>query len=258
MSASDVNGARSRGLRVPPRPRGNWIVVALDPPCFRLPVVVTYLQSNCVKEDLDERGSHTHGNTQLRRTDGSQAIGSWHATRARACAERPPRTRWGRAVSGAAREHDQRLRPRAARAAAGPLDTHVPQDAPGPEQPRRRPAGPLLRPVLEPRRDRGTVGARSSHVGSPSTAKRPRVEPARDMGRAPARLHRALSRAPAGHRAGDSDASVGPGGDQAPRPDPPPHRGASNESPRGGRDGQARPRVPQLLRLLVLVPPFAR
>jgi RNA polymerase primary sigma factor len=31
MSASNVNDARSRGLRVPPRPRGNWIVVALDP-----------------------------------------------------------------------------------------------------------------------------------------------------------------------------------------------------------------------------------
>src|ERR1039458_1976663 len=87
------------------------------------------------------------------------------------------------------------------------------------------------RPVLEPRRDRGTVGARSPHVGSPSTAKRPRVEPARHMGRAPARLHRALSRAPAGHRAGDSAASVGPGGDQAPRPDPPPHRGASMSLP---------------------------
>ena len=85
MSASNVNGARSRGLRVSPRPRGNWIVVALDP-LLSVPAVLTYLQSNCVKEDLDERGSHTHGNTQLRRTDGSQAIGSWHATRARACA----------------------------------------------------------------------------------------------------------------------------------------------------------------------------
>jgi hypothetical protein len=39
-----------------------------------LPAVVTYLQLNCVKEDLDERDSHTHGNTQLRRTDGSQRL----------------------------------------------------------------------------------------------------------------------------------------------------------------------------------------
>ncbi len=60
MSASNVNGARSRGLRVSPRPRGNWIVVALDP-CFRLPAVVTYLQSNCVKEYLDERERSADG-----------------------------------------------------------------------------------------------------------------------------------------------------------------------------------------------------
>lgn len=96
-----------------------------------------------------------------------------HAGHTHSDAEAPAhlRSAWG---SPAARASSVSLE----RARADRHSIHVPQDAPRPEQPRRRPPRPLLRPVPEPLRERRQVGARSPHMGSPRSTARPRVEPA--------------------------------------------------------------------------------